>query len=378
MVKLHVKQKIELKLIVRFMNFCQRQNLKLIRRDAASGGGGRGDALGATHLGIIPEFTRPRANRKRRSESECVALERMHVQCDQIICEVAKIGTTIAMLKCHSTVKSFFEEEARLQAPIIPFNQIYKRISAATGVSQGLISKIVKEGQAAEEVGTKIRTPGKQRIRKNGFVHVDDFYMGVIRRKVHEFYSAKKEIPTIKKLLETLKTEINYTGQRETLRKLFYKLGFRFKKTKSNRKVLMKRNEVSAWRARYLREVDKNNKSPNPRPLIYLDETYIHSSHTSGKCWQGEGIEGVLEPVSKGQRYIIVHAGGDAGFVKNALTVFKSNTKSGDYHDDMNSANFKKWVIEKLVPNLIEPSIIVMDNAPYHRVCVNKVPNSNA
>ncbi|CAH2075137.1 unnamed protein product, partial [Iphiclides podalirius] len=63
-------------------------------------------------------------------------------------------------------VKSFFEEEARLQAPIIPFNQIYKRISAATGVSQGLISKIVKEGQAAEEAGTKIRTPGKQRIRK--------------------------------------------------------------------------------------------------------------------------------------------------------------------------------------------------------------------
>ncbi|GBO98522.1 hypothetical protein EVAR_114_1 [Eumeta japonica] len=160
-------------------------------------------------------------------------------------------------------VKSFFEEEARLQAPIIPFNQIYKRISAAT-------------------------------------------------------------------------------GQRETLRKLLYKLGFRFKKTKSNRKVLMERNEVSAWRAKYLREVDKNNISPNPQPLIYLDETYIHSSHTSGKCWQGEGVEGVLEPVSKGQRYIIVHAGGDAGFVKNALTVFKSNTKSGDYHDDMNSANFKK------------------------------------
>lgn len=30
-------------------------------------------------------------------------------------------------------VKSFFEEESRQQAPIIPFNQIYKRISAATG-----------------------------------------------------------------------------------------------------------------------------------------------------------------------------------------------------------------------------------------------------
>lgn len=140
----------------------------------------------------------------------------------------------------------------------------------------------------------------------------------------------------------------------------------------------MERNEISAWRARYLHELDKNKKSPNPKPVIYLDETYIHSSHTSGKCWQGEGVEGVLEPVSKGQRYIIVHAGGDTGFVENALLVFKSNTKSGDYHDEMNSTNFKKWIIEKLVPNLKEPSIIVMDNAPYHRICMNKVPNTNS
>lgn len=185
-------------------------------------------------------------------------------------------------------------------------------------------------------------------------------------------------MPTVNKLLEVLKAEINYKGQRETLRKLLHKLGFRFKKTQTNRKVLMERNEISAWRARYLHEIDKNNKSPNPKPIIYLDETYIHSSHTTGKCWQGEGVEGVLEPVSKGQRYIIVHAGGNTGFVENALLVFKSNTKSGDYHDEMNSKNFKKWLIEKLLPNLKEPSIIVMDNAPYHRFCVNKVPSTNS
>lgn len=262
--------------------------------------------------------------------------------------------------------------------PDFKFLLTFILLSYISGVSQGLISKIVKEGHAAEETGTKIRTPGKERKRKSGFVHVDDFDMGVIRRKVHEFYSAKKEVPTVKKLLEVLKTEINYTGQRESLRKLLHKVGFRFKKSQSNRKVLMERNEISAWRAKYLHAVDKNNKSPQPRPLIYLDETYIHSSHTSGKCWQGEGEDGVLEPVSKGQRYIIVHAGGDTGFVTNALLVFKSNTKSGDYHDEMNSTNFKKWVIEKLVPNLREPSIIVMDNAPYHRICVNKVPNTNS
>lgn len=39
----------------------------------------------------------------------------------------------------------------------------------------------------------------------------------------------------------------------------------------------------------------------------------------------------------------------------------------------MSSTNFKKWIIEKHVPNLKETSIIVMDNALYHRICVNKM-----
>ncbi|CAK1588989.1 unnamed protein product [Parnassius mnemosyne] len=42
-------------------------------------------------------------------------------------------------------VFNFCEQEARGQAPIMPFNQVYKRVSAATDVSQGFISKIVKE-----------------------------------------------------------------------------------------------------------------------------------------------------------------------------------------------------------------------------------------
>ncbi|KAL4712255.1 hypothetical protein ACJJTC_011116 [Scirpophaga incertulas] len=48
----------------------------------------------------------------------------------------------------------------------------------------------------------------------------------------------------------------------------------------------MERNEVSAWRAKYLHAVEKNYKSPQPRPLIYLDETYIHSSHTSVQAFE--------------------------------------------------------------------------------------------
>lgn len=80
---------------------------------------------------------------------------------------------------------------------------------------------------------------------------------------------------------------------------------------------------------------------------------------------------------SPGRRWIIVHAGSETGFVDNALLMFKADTKTGDYHDQMNAENFTKWLTEKLLPNIPRNSIIVMDNAPYHSKEENKPPNMN-
>ncbi|CAH2088707.1 unnamed protein product [Euphydryas editha] len=104
-------------------------------------------------------------------------------------------------------------------------------------------------------------------------------------------------------------------------------------------------------------------------PVVFLDETYIHASYTVNKCWQIEN-EGVLKHIYR----IIVHAGGEMGFIPNVLLIFKSKSKSGDYHDDMNKTNFMKWLQEKLIPNLPANSLVVMDNAPYHTVKLNKAP----
>lgn len=107
-----------------------------------------------------------------------------------------------------------------------------------------------------------------------------------------------------------------------------------------------------------------------------MDESYIHSSHTHHKSWSDDSNEGVLQPLSKGQRLIIVHAGGAMGFIPNAMLLFRSNTKSGDYHAEMNFENYKKWLTEKLIPNLPKESVLVIDNAPYHNVQVDKAPTS--
>lgn len=44
----------------------------------------------------------------------------------------------------------------------------------------------------------------------------------------------------------------------------------------------------------------------------------------------------------------------------------------------MNATNFKKWLVEKLILNLPSNSIVVMDNAPYHCVKMNKPPTMSS
>jgi len=36
--------------------------------------------------------------------------------------------------------------------------------------------------------------------------------------------------------------------------------------------------------------------------------------------------------------------------------------KNGDYHEDVHHVNYKKWLQEKLIPNLESKSVIVADN----------------
>ncbi|RVE45425.1 hypothetical protein evm_009943 [Chilo suppressalis] len=58
------------------------------------------------------------------------------------------------------------------------------------------------------------------------------------------------------------------------------------------------------------------------------------------------------------------------------LTTGMELIKINDYHSEMNKNNFSKWVKEKLIPNLPPAFIVVMDNAPYHSVVLNKAPTA--
>lgn len=204
---------------------------------------------------------------------------------------------------------------------------------------------------------------------------MDSFDLGVVKRTVNEFHSKKNELPTLKKLRQELQSSIDFKGSESTLAVILKQLGFKWCKTENNRKLLIEKSDIRWKRIEYLRAI-ANYRRENAT-IVYLDETYVLSSHCSTKSWSDSSIEGLHVPINKGDRLIIIHAGGEIGFIPNALLTWKASSKSGDYHANMNTDNFLKWVREKLIRNLPPMSVVVVDNAPYHNTCIDKQPNSN-
>ncbi|XP_038207526.1 uncharacterized protein LOC119829196 [Zerene cesonia] len=212
-------------------------------------------------------------------------------------------------------------------------------------------------------------------LKKDAKNDKEAFDQSVIRRCVHNFHLTNKELPTIEKLREKLKQDINFTGSERSLRRVLKQLGFRWKKSENNRKLLIEKSNIRFLRIEFLQKIKKFREEG--RPIIYTDESYVDSSRASTKAWSDGSTQGLKTPISKGQRLVIVHAGSENGFVPNALLLFKAGTKSGDYHDNMNYENYEKWLRSQLMPNLPPNSVVVVDNASYHNKQSELAPTSS-
>ncbi|KAJ4448789.1 hypothetical protein ANN_00180 [Periplaneta americana] len=85
----------------------------------------------------------------------------------------------------------------------------------------------------------------------------------------------------------------------------------------------------------------------------------------------------MIVPLGKGQRFIIRHAGSSEGFVPNGLLYFRSKSTK-DYHEEMDGIVFRDWFVNKLLPNIPQNSVSIMNNAPYRSVELNKAPISSS
>ncbi|XP_076257212.1 uncharacterized protein LOC143194375 isoform X2 [Rhynchophorus ferrugineus] len=73
-----------------------------------------------------------------------------------------------------------------------------------------------------------------------------------------------------------------------------------------------------------------------------------------------------------GKLYIVIYAGNKNGIIPGVELVFSSKSKN-DYHVKMNHNMFLLRFENQLLKNLEEPSVIIMDNAPYHCTLVETI-----
>jgi hypothetical protein len=174
---------------------------------------------------------------------------------------------------------------------------------------------------------------------------------------------------TLSSIAELIRAKEPDTGFHPvTLARTLDRWGFEFGKGKRSQH-LKEKDEVIALRQKYLRRIRANRDRQGSaiRPEIYLDESYVNKNHSNDFTWySGEDGPWVQKPSGKGERLIILHAMSSTGWVRGAKRVFQAKRKTGDYHGQMNAALFQKWFSEKLIPNVPDNALIIMDNASYH------------
>ncbi|RVE40784.1 hypothetical protein evm_014566, partial [Chilo suppressalis] len=254
------------------------------------------------------------------------------------------------------------------------------KTASACGVSENTVYKIIKE---QKETNT-LKSPVKKRARLSTVDKLDELDKCAIRRKVHSIY-LNNEYPTLDKIITLCEADEDIpVFKRTTLHKILHELGFDFNKQDS-RKLLVEREDIVLWRRKYLRQI-KEYRNAN-KTIYYLDETWVNAGHVKTKVWLDTTIKnkrqafqdglstGPKAPTGKGKRLIILHIGSEKGFLEDGLLVFESKSTK-DYHEEMDGERFLNW-FNGIIPKLEPGSVVVMDNAPYHSVKVEKIPTAS-
>lgn len=259
------------------------------------------------------------------------------------------------------------------------FREMINHISETLGIGYHTVRKTISEYKSTKCV----KSPNRKR-QKPGIVNkIDDFDKNAIRRKIHSFW-LNKELPTLQKILSAINEDETLPNLKKTsLSTVLKSLNFKFQKRKRN-SILTERSDLVSWRRHYLRTIRQFREEG--RPIYYLDETWINVGDCADKVWVDQTITsqrmafleglstGAPNPTGKGKRLIILHIGSADGFTQGGLLCFESKKNTSDYHDEMNGQTFRDWFVE-ILPLLKENAVVVMDNAPYHSVKSEKIPN---
>ena len=249
-------------------------------------------------------------------------------------------------------VRSYFQQKkisARLSGKK-DFENVVKRTAECLGISERTVKRVSKEAANSEELRESHQKEGRPPI------YVDDFLIGVIRRKLFDFYM-EKTFPSVEKLLKKLIEDVPDFPKISTMTlwRILKKNNFSYKKLQK-KPILMESKTVSHKRRQFLdsiksyRELGWN--------IYFLDETWCGANHTLSTGWDehisGEVAEnydiyrsgvqtigncrgGFVILCGAGKRVIILHIGNENGFVDTCMKFFIGKKGSADYHDEMNA-----------------------------------------
>ena len=202
---------------------------------------------------------------------------------------------------------------------------------------------------------------------------IDNFTIGAIRRHVYARF-ANKEFLTVERLLDGLTADgiLRPDTSESTLRRILHQMGFRYRSTQRKMYVRKETLDIVCRRIQALRKLKQHRE--NGHQIVYVDETWF----TTRMCHSREWVDNTQAatsatysrqvPPGDGERFIAVTAGSEEGTIDGSFLSFVSKNRSGDYHGEMNSELFIRWLTSHLLPSLSRPSALVLDNAPYHSV----------
>jgi hypothetical protein len=182
---------------------------------------------------------------------------------------------------------------------------------AVTVISKRTLARIIKEGKEVDKgTSASFSKPGKSRRKNKKVAVLDAFDVDVIRRLIHNFHVTKKTAAYFEYCIPSYSRKHQFQVRQNIFGNNFEEAGvqlfkntfiesnlhnfcfylkflnnftanvsFIWKKTRDNRQVIAERCNIRALRMVYLRAIRKYRQEG--RPIIYVDETYLHSSHTT-------------------------------------------------------------------------------------------------
>lgn len=256
-------------------------------------------------------------------------------------------------------------------------------------VYQGLCSELTKSEAITETVFlTKVpkstvyaiiggkSTSRKKRKDSGKFRKIESYLIQPISITIYEMYAANI-FPTVETIRHELIRKNIVSCSATTLRVFLKANNFKYG-TIDKRQILMESSRIISLRNEYIRNIMEYRKMK--RNIVYLDETWYDTHDTVKKGWKNNNKKcSVALPSNKGKRIIILHCGGENGWINDALLISAKKIKDAslDYHDDMDSCLFESWFEKTLLPKLPKNSVIVMDNASYHSRLIKQRPNTS-